>query len=202
MISITPLDLINKTYCAVEFAIVEEFTDLRSLELVPLDKCAIVEVAAVKIVDGKIKGHFHSFVAIDGYSARNIQIETSSFVSYSINELHLIGAPRFDDVVKRLREYVGDSVVLVNNNLHSDAFNPLYVVRKQALSLGCPFDDKFIRIKDILDEDDKERRIQDIFLDYEVHFNPYADSFSRSRNDALSWALAYAQLLLNVVNEK
>lgn len=202
MKKITALDLQKNTYCAIEFAIVEEFTDLNTYELVSLDKCAVVEVAAVKVANGKIKGHFHSFVAIDGYSPRNIKIETSSFISYSINELHLIGAPRLDEVIRRLREYVGDSVVLVNNNLHSDLFNPLYVVRKQAQVLCCPFGDEFIRIKDLLDEGDKEKRIQDIFLENEVPFNPNNDSFSRSRNDALSWALAYAQLLINVVTQQ
>ena len=202
MKKITALDLQKNTYCAIEFAIVEELTDLTTYDLVSLDKCAVVEVAAVKVVNGKIKGHFHSFVAIDGYSPRNIKIETSSFISYSINELHLIGAPRLDEVIRRLREYVGDSVVLVNNNLHSDLFNPLFVVRKQAQVLGCPFGDEFIRIKDLLDEGDKEKRIQDIFLENEVRFYPNNDSFSRSRNDALSWALAYAQLLINVVTQQ
>lgn len=203
MKKLTPLDLQKRTFCAIEFSIVEEFTDSNTMQLVQLDKCAIVEVAAVKIADGKIKGHFHSFVAIDGYSPRNIQIETSAFVSYSISEMHLIGAPRLDEVIKRLREYVDDAVILVNNNLRSDLFNPLYVMRQRALAIGCPFGDEFIRIKDILEEDDKERRIQDIFLQNEVRFNPNSESFSaRSRNDALSWALAYAQLLINVVTQQ
>lgn len=202
MINITISDLDKKTYCALELAMVEEFTDLKKYKLVSLDKCAVVEVAAAKIVEGKIQSHFHSYVAIDGYDAHDIEIETSAFVSYSINGMHLIGAPSFDEVIKRLREYAGDSVMLVNNNLRSDLFNPLYVLRRRAQEIGCPFDDNFIRIKDILDEDDKERRIQDIFLDYDMHFNPNADSFSRSRNDSLSWALAYAQLFINIVTQK
>lgn len=202
MIDFKSLNLNRQDYCALEFAIVEEFTDLRNYEIVSLEKCAVVEVAAAKIVDGKIQGHFHSFAAIDGYDARKMEIETSAFVSYSISEMHLIGAPSLNEVIKRLREYVGDSVILVNNNLHSDLFNPLYVVRKQAQLIGCPFGDNFIRIKDLLEDEDKDRRIQDILRDYDVRFNPNADSFSRSRNDALSWALAYAQLFLNIVNQK
>lgn len=198
----TYLNLNINTYCALEFAIVEELTDVRKIENVSFDKCAVVEVGAAKIVDGKIQGHFHSFVAIDGYDASNIEIETNAFVSYSINEMHLIGAPSLDDVIRRLRDYVGDSILLVNNNLHSDLFNPFYVVLKRAQEIGCAFDDRFLRIKDILEDDDKERRIQDIFRDYGVRFVPNADSFSRSRNDALSWALAYAQLFINIVTQK
>lgn len=202
MINITSSDLHNKTYCALELAIVEEFTDLRNLDIVSLDKCAVVEVAAAKVVDGKIQGHFHSFVAIDGYDAHDVEIETSAYISYSINEMHLIGAPKFDDVIRSLHDYVGDSTILVNNNLHSDLFNPLYILRRQAQSIGCSFEDSFIRIKDILEDDDKDRRIQEIFRDYGVHFTPNVDGVSRSRNDTLSWALAYAQLLINVVTQK
>lgn len=203
MINITTSDLNKQTYCALELSMVEEFTDLSNREeVLSLDKCAIVEVAAVKIVNGKIQGHFHSFVALDGYDAHDVEIETSAFVSYSISEMHLIGAPSLDEAVRSLREYVGDSVILVNNNLRSDAFNPLFVLRQHALSIDCPFDDNFIRLKDILEDDDKERRIQDILLDYGVRFYPNADSYSRSRNDALSWALAYAQLFINIVTQK
>lgn len=202
MINITVSDLNKKTYCALELAIVEEFTDLNKFEIISLDKCAIVEVAAAKVVEGKIQGHFHSFVAIEGYDAHDIEIETSAFVSYSINGAHLIGAPNLDCVIKSLHEYVGDSTVLVNNNLHSDLFNPLYILRKRAQEIGCSFEEKFIRLKDIFDDDDKERNVQDIFRDYDVNFAPFIDSFSRSRNDTLSWALAYAQLLINVVTQK
>lgn len=199
MIDLKSLKVNEKNYCAVELAMVEEFTDLNSLKLVSLDKCAVVEVSAVKIVNGRIQGHFHSYVSIDGYDARNIEIEPSAFVSYSIDQRHLIGAPGLDEVIKRLREYVGDSVLLVNNNLHSDLFNPLYILRKRAQELNCSFEDNFIRLKDILDDDDKERSIQDIFLEHDVRFSPNADSISRSRNDALSWALAYAQLFINIL---
>lgn len=198
----------------------QEIYDARSRENVVLSEENIVEVAAVKIIDGEIQGHFHSFVAIDGYDAKEFEFTDLNF-SYNLSSLHLIGAPTLESVVRDLRAYIGDSVVALPD-VSARESSPFAILRDKAKSLGVPLENTVISIWDVvmsarLDEErqdgvnieDRERLKADymyngdnctwgdMFDEYNIIFNPDSpDSFDRDRNDPLSWALVLAQLLV------
>ncbi len=218
-------DLSNKSFAVLTFATVNDIIDTANKRSVHMQRDAIVEVAAVKIENGEIGGHFHSFIAIDGLDAKNIEFGNFNFGSYNLNEAHLIGAPEFKDVVKRLHGFIGDSTLLVQS-VRFNWNNPFQIFKGKAKEFGYLFnnstidlsniytafklqlalDERCIRFEDLdgiqlaqlLVEDNKENWT-DILVDYNVIFNPYGEDRDRDRNDPLSWALAFARFFVNLV---
>lgn len=216
-------DLNKQTFVMLTFSTVKEF-HCKNVGNVTLQREAIVEVAAVKIKGGEIAGHYHTFVAIDGYDARNLEFEDNILAGY-LNAEHLIGAPSFKEVVTKLHSYVRDSIFLVLSSSLS-ANNPFAVFIDSAKTLGYFFNSPTVQLGDILtarrlQSAVKESGVQfenlsvlkiaqmlvsekeswaDIFADYDIFFNPDSEEFyDKGRNDPLSWALAFSKLFIKLV---
>lgn len=220
-------DINKQCFAALTFATVNELRDLANYIDVTLQRDAIVEVAAVKIEKSAIQGHYHSFVGIDGYDARDIQFDCGNYGAYGVRAEHLIGAPTLKDVVERLSNFIGDSVLLVHS-VSANAHNPFTVFKDSAKSYGYCFNNPTVGLKDIAAayrlknavqssgadlEDasvmqmanmlvDKSENWTDILADYDIYFDPENDDMSlRDRNDPLSWALIFAKLFVAVLQD-
>ena len=220
-------DLKNQTFVVLGFATIEDLYDGKHTGSISLQRPAIVEVTAVKISNGKIEGHYHSFVSIDGYDAENIEFGEGNYSSYNLNAEHLIGAPSFKEVIDRVRSYVGDSILLVES-LYSVTQNPFTVFKDYAQSCGYAFNNPVITLNNILTAARLQSAIEeskvkfenagtlqiaqmlackkmnwaDLFADYDIFFNPYSEDFDKGRHDPLSWALAFARLFITLVEWK
>lgn len=215
-------DLNKQTFVVLEFATVSEFTDNVKKVDVRLQREAIVEVAAVKIKKGKIQRHYHSFVAIDGYDAQNIDFGDGNFGSYNLNAEHLIGAPSFKDVADRLHNFIDDSLLIVNS-LSLNRYNQFFLFKDYAQSLGHCFNNPTISLSNVLTASRLQKAVKengvkfenasvlqiaqmlaynkptwaDIFADYDIFFNPDSnEDYDKGRNDPLSWALSFAKLFI------
>lgn len=217
-------DLNKQCFVVLTFATVSELHDLANDIDVTLQRDAIVEVAAVKIEKGFIQSHFHSFVGIAGYDARDIQFDCGNYGVYGIRAEHLIGAPALKEVISRLHSYIGGSTLLVQSTT-INACNPFTVFKDSAKSYGYCFNNPTIELKNLsaaarlqsavqssgadLREAsilhtanmlaDKSETWIDIFAEYGIYFDPEnADMGLRDRNDPLSWALIFAKLFVKL----
>ena len=218
-------DLEKQTFVVLVLTTLDSVHDNKQ-GYVNLQRNAIVEVAAVKIKKGKIEGHYHSFVAIDGYDAHDIEFGDGNF-TYDAKACHLIGAPSFKEVVKKLHDYIGNSLLIVNS-LSPSPNNPFIIFKDYARSFGYDFNNPAICMGHILDAARLQKAVEDsgvkfenastlqiakmlvydkvnwtdIFADYDIFFNPDSeDFFDKGRNDPLSWALAFAQLFIKLVEQ-
>ena len=216
-----------QSFVVLTFATVSDIIDTVKSRSVHLERDAIVEVAAVRVKYGEIVGHYHSFIAIDGYDARNIEFDDLNLGSYNLTETYLIGAPKFEDVIKDLHGFIDDSVLLVQSA--SPYLNdPFKIFKEMAKECGCLFDNSAITLSDVytaiklriaLDDrgirfedmdgikiaqllsGDEKESWTDIFADYDVLFNPFGEGGDRDRNDPLSWALAFAKFFVKLIDE-
>ena len=218
-------DLNNQGFIVLTFATVSAFRDAANETDVILQRDAIVEVAAVKIENGRIQGHFHSFVAIDGYDANNIELDCGNYGAYGVRAEHLIDAPSLKAVVSRLYSYIGGRTLLVQS-ASTDIRNPFTVFKDCAKSYGLCFNNPTVELRNIaaaarlrnagqssgadLTETsvlqtanmlaDKSETWVDVFADHGIYFNPQNDDMSlRDRDDVLSWALFFAKLFIALV---
>ncbi len=221
-------DINKQCFVVLTFATVSELHDLANDIDVMLQCAAIVEIAAVKIEKGVICGHYHSFVGIDGYNARDIQFDCGNYGAYGIRAEHLIGAPALKEVISRLYSYIGGSTLLVQST-SINTRNPFTVFKDSAKSYGYCFNNPTIELKNIsaaarlqsavqssgadLREAsilhtanmlaDKSETWIDIFAEYGIYFDPQnADMSLRDRNDSLSWALMFAKLFVAIVQNE
>ena len=215
-------DLDHKTYVVLHFAAVDDFHDRSKNIHVHLNREEIIEVAAVKIKEGEIQGHFHSFIAIDGYDAHDLDFEDNRVSAYYAEAEHLIGAPSFIEVAERLKRYIGDSILVIRHSsfLSGSLFS---VFQEKAQSRGFLLNNPTVnisnlltaaRLKNSLEESGdrfedvslvklaqmleyRKEKWADIFADYDIFFNPDSKDFlDRGRNDPLSWALAFARFFI------
>lgn len=90
------------------------------------ETCEIVELAAVRVRDGRVVDQFHSLVRPDG----PISAQARKLHGYS--EEDLAGAPHFTSVWPRFRTFVGADLLVAHNAHHFDA----PVLRRAAESCG------------------------------------------------------------------
>ena len=216
----------HRVYVALDFASVSGFRDNVNRISVQSNAEEIIEVAAVKIVNGEIEGHFHSFVAIDGYDARNIEFERYRVHAYFAEAEHLIGAPSFQEVAKRLAGYVQDSVLVLRCDA-SFTYTDFAVFREKARSLGLLFNNATVHINELVTAailtgaversgekferlsvieiaqmlNQNRKKWEEVFQDYGVFFEPQSeDILHKDRDDPLSWALAMVQFFIVLKN--
>lgn len=216
----------KQTFVVLEFATIGEFTDNVKKVDVRLQREAIAEVAAVKISKGKIEKHYQAFVAIDGYDAHNIEFGDGNFGSYNLSAEHLIGAPSLKDVSNGFREFIGDSILIVNS-VSPNVYNPFIIFKDTAQSLGYCFNNPVISLNNVLTAARLQKAVKEsgvnfenastlqiaqmlsynkptwteIFADYDIYFNPDGDGdYNKGRNDPLSRALAFARLFIALVD--
>lgn len=215
-------DFKNKSYVIMGFATIDGFYDKIKRKVVNLAKDEIIEVSAVKIENGKLKEYFNSFISIDGYDAHNIEFEGFRQLSYYADALHLIGAPNFEYISKRLFDFIGQSIIVNTSFITKEAFK---IFKEKAQSLGYVFNNNTLDIddiytakilKDMIEESSEkfenltvlqlaqkmktDKNIwTEIFADNDIFFDPDSneDDF-KGRNDPLSWALAFASFFIKL----
>lgn len=212
----------NQSYVIMGFATVDSFYDKIKKRVVSLAKEEIIEVSAVKIEKGKIKEYFNSFVSIDGYDAHDIELDDFRINSYYADAVHLIGAPNFEYIAKRLFDFIEQSIIVNTSFITKEAF---IIFKEKAQSLGYVFNNNTLDIddiytakilKDMIEESGEkfenltvlqlaqkmktDKNIwAEIFADNDIFFDPDSneDEF-KGRNDPLSWALAFARLFIKI----
>lgn len=215
-------DFKNQSYVITGFATIDGFYDKIKRKVVRLAKEEIIEVSAVKIEKGKIKEYFNSFVSIDGYDAHNIEFDGFRQPSYYADAEHLIGAPNFEYIAKRLFDFIGQSVIVNTLFVIKEGFE---IFKEKAQSLGYVFNNTTLDIddiytakilKDMIEESGEkfenltvlqlaqkmktDKNIwTEIFADNDIFFDPDSneDDF-KGRNDPLSWALAFARFFIKI----
>lgn len=214
----------EEKYVILEFAVVRQLWDTVKKSAIFLSNDEIIEIAAVKIEHGKIKGHYHSFVSIDEINADQIDFDDIPSKSFYASAQHLIGAPSFNEVAERIRKYTEDCILIVRNPF-SISNSPFATFKNKAKSMGIFFNNPIINISHIataaqLKTVAEKNEINlnnadvlqiakllasdkclwsDIFAEYEIYFDPDGDGNEYTgRNDPLSWALAFARLFIAI----
>lgn len=215
-------DFKNKSYVIMGFATIDGFYDKIKRRVVNLAKDEIIEVSAVKIENGKLKEYFNSFISIDGYDAHNIEFEGFRQLSYYADALHLIGAPNFEYIAKRLFDFIGQSIIINTVFTSNEAFK---IFKEKAQSFGFVFNNPTLDIddiytakilKDMIEESGEkfesltilqlaqkmktDKNIwTEIFADNDIFFDPDSEvNELKGRNDPLSWALAFARFFIKL----
>ena len=186
----------------------------------------LIEIAAVKIEKGKIAEHYTNFIALDGLPAENLSKEGDCDMSYyGITPAHLIGAPSLRRTVERFYYFAKDCIILVRHK--SSLYNtPFDIFQWYAKSFGYVLNNPVLSMSDIVQAAKikelfkcKEKNVDyrdvlkvaanldqsgfwpDTFADYNIFFNPGSkESFDKGRNDPLSWAIAFAQLFIEIAD--
>lgn len=218
-------DLKNQTFVALAFATVGEIRDTSKKERIHfLHREEIIEIAAVKIKRGSIEENFHSFIAIDGIDAHNLDFEDGNYGSYRATPELLIGAPSFTNIIQNIYDFIGDSIIL--DIQAGSILQPFQLFKDKATSLGYLINNPVVSmwlihkakvLQERVKSSDKSfenlsvlqiaqmlstdvARWTDIFTEYDIYFNPDGKEFyDRGRNDPLSWALAFAKLFIVLV---
>lgn len=215
-------DFKNKSYVIMGFATIDSFYDKIKRRVVRLAKEEIIEVSAVKIEKGKIKEYFNSFVSIDGYDAHNIEFDDFRQLSYYADAEHLIGAPNFEYIAKRLFDFIEQSIIINTSFTIKETFK---IFKEKAQSFGYVFNNTTLdiddiytakRLKNIIEESserfEKLKILQlaqmlktdkniwtEIFADNDIFFDPDSEVDElKGRNDPLSWALAFARFFIKL----
>ncbi len=186
----------NESYVILGFACAD---DIRGLKEKP-EKPYLVEVAAVKIEKRKIVSHFSSFIAIDGYDAHDIEFDPCNPEAYGVQEDHLIGALSFEDVAKRVCAFAEGGVPVVIPNFFDTAGIFAEHAKKCGLSFVHPVR-QFGKTFPIRREFKDGTPTTEIFSEYEI-FLLDKDIMMNTRDDLLTWTLAYARLALALMDEE
>lgn len=218
----------EEKYVVIEFAVIRQLWDTAKKSTILLSNDEIIEIAAVKIEHGKIKGHFHSFVSKDGIDANQIDFDDIPSKSFYASAQHLIGAPSFNEVAEKIHKYTEDCTLIVRNPF-AISNSPFATFKNKAASVGIFFNNPIINISHIatatqLKNSAAKKEINlnsadvlqiaqllasdkclwsDIFAEYEIYFVPDGDGNEYTgRNDPLSWALAFARLFIAIATKE
>ena len=102
-----------------------DFTTI-DIETTGLDKrCEIVEIAAVRVRDGRIVSEFHSLVK------PRIRIDAAAAGIHLIDEAKVASAPYFEQVWPAFRDFCGDDVLVAHNGEEFD----FPVIRRMAAGM-------------------------------------------------------------------
>lgn len=185
---------------------------------------ALVEIAAVKIENGRIIENFSTFMGVDGLDIDDI-CEDWDPDHFGITPYHLKGAPDCESVAKKLHCFVRDSIIIPDTIDSQEGWKKFAV---KALSCGYCFNNSCVNMSDIMlakrvkgaaEKNGKNfneftllemanyvkstKNIAEIMADYNVFYPPY-DSTDRMvvRNDCLSRAIAFARLFIAMAGDE
>ena len=224
-------NLKKNTYVMVEFTVLDlvsgDLYDNKIKERMNFACSPIAEIAAVKIQNGKICEHYTNFIGFNCLKAENLSDGLDCMSRFGITPAHLIGAPSLKESVEKFFYFTQNCIILVRHK--TALYNvPFDIFQMYAKSFGYIFNNPVVGMTDIVQAakikemfEDKEKNIDytdvlriaenldyenfwtDTFADYDIFFNPNSkDSFDKGRNDPLSWALAFAQLFIAIVDCK
>ena len=214
-------------YVTVEFTVPDwlsgNLIDGKSKDRLNFSCSPIVEIAAVKIQNGKICKHYTHFIGLDGLETENLFDDGACLSYFGITPAHLIGAPSLKEAVKKFFNFAENCIILVRHKT-SSYHTPFDLFQIYAKSYGYIFNNpvfgmtdlvKAAKIKELFE--DKEQSIDcadilriaenldhsnfwtDTFAEYEIFFNPDSkEPFNKGRNDPLSWAIAFAELFIAI----
>lgn len=77
-------------------------------------RCEIIEIAAVRVRNGRIAGEFHSLVR------PTIPIDPGASMVHGLSDADVASAPRFADVWSAFRDFCGDDVLVAHNGEEFD----------------------------------------------------------------------------------
>ena len=220
-------NLKKNIYVVVEFTVLDpllgDLYDSKIKERLNFTCSPIVEIAAVKIQNGKICEHYTNFIGLDGLNAENLSDDGDCMSHFGITPAHLIGAPSLKDAVEKFFHFSENCIILVRHKTAS--YNtPFDIFQMYAKSFGYIFNNPVFGMTDIVQAakikemfEDKEQNIDytdilciaknlghahfwtDTFADYDIFFNPDSkESFDKGRDDPLSWAIAFARLFIAI----
>lgn len=185
---------------------------------------ALVEIAAVKIENGRIVGHFSTFIDIDGLDLDDIcgDWEPDHF---GITPDHLKGAPDLESVDQKLRRFAMGCIIIPDTINSQEGWRKF---TKKALACGYCFNNVCVNMSDIIlakrvteavegsgknfnelallemaNYVKSTKNIAEIMADYNVFYPPY-DTTDRMvvRNDCLSRAIAFARLFIAMAGDE
>ena len=220
-------NLKKNTYVMVEFTVLDwvsgDLVDNKIKERMSFTCPPIVEIAAVKMQNGKICEHYTNFIRLDGLNAANLSNDGDCMSYFGITPAHLIGAPSLKDAVEKFFNFSENCIILVRHKTSS--YNtPFDIFQMYAKSFGYIFNNPVFGMTHIVQAakikemfEDKEQNIDytdilriaknldhsnfwtDTFAEYEIFFNPDSkESFDKGRDDPLSWAIAFARLFIAI----
>ncbi|MDQ6827273.1 MAG: UvrD-helicase domain-containing protein, partial [Gemmatimonadota bacterium] len=110
------------------------FTSFTAIDLETTDSdtktAEIVEIAAVRVRDGKIVDEYHSLVRPD------CAIAPGATATHKLRAVDLVGAPCFEEIWPAFREFCGADVVVAHNGYDFD----FQILVRMARQIGAPFD--------------------------------------------------------------
>jgi DNA polymerase III epsilon subunit family exonuclease len=118
----------------IEMSDLTPFTDFTAIDLETTDldpaTAEIVEVAAVRVRDGRVADTFVSLVK------PGVPLAPDAAAAHGITEAELAGAPSFAEVWPKLREFCGDDVLVAHNGFSFD----FRILTRMVRELGGTFD--------------------------------------------------------------
>lgn len=187
----------NEKYVIIGFACADDIRGIKE----ELREPKLIEVAAVKVENRKIVSHFSSFIALEGYDAHDVCIDYGNAESYGVKEDHLVGAPEFKEVAKRVCEFSKGYVPVAMPSFFDTIKIFLGAAQKRGLSFDRPVR-YYPEVFPIKKNFGKEvTAIEQIFTEYDI-FLLNDDTLQVTRHDILTYTLAYARLALALMNEE
>jgi DNA helicase II / ATP-dependent DNA helicase PcrA len=129
-----PLGLFKAMQLNAAAGLADTFRDFTAIDLETTDRVAasaeIVDIAAVRVRDGRMVDEFHRRVKPYG------RINAEAARLHRISEADVQDAPRFEDIWPAFREFCGDDIVIAHNGFDFD----FSILTRMALPTGVPFD--------------------------------------------------------------
>lgn len=154
------------------------------------DYDSILEIAALRVIDGVVQSEFHTFLAYDG--------SIPPFVTFltGITEEMLIGAPKPNEAIKLFYDFLGDSII-VGYNVNFDVnFLYDYCLKYLGIKMKNDFVD-CMRISRKLFPDEKHHRLMDMVR----LLNISAEGFHRALVDCYTTKSVFDNLRLLVLEK-
>lgn len=214
-------DLNKQTFVVIEFSSAESIKLQDTGKEIKFNQPNIIEIAMAKVEKGIVESR-QRFVAIEGYDMRNIELDDMDFNNHGIVAAHLIGAKSLKEQLSSIYYFIKDSVLIMRGQYIESEFKYL---KAFAQSCGYDFNNPVINIADLIMAYNMKLNISadkwdtlspteivkhfkmdcdtwtDVFINNDVAFDPSREIISNCRDDSLSWALAIAQLYVNLYED-
>lgn len=210
----------KRTYVVLDFSTIGQLGELYN----QFSRNSIIEVAAVKIKEGIIIGHFSTFVAIENFDPHKLEFDGFRPNAVGITNLHLIGAPKFENVCQRVFDYT-ENCTLVVESLSKYPYNDFNIFKDSAMNCGYVFNQPVIAFNDLLYAEELRGSINDktLHLDQmpldelsvllrrkkpwlkmleERDIYIFDEQTFEKRGGPLTYALAIAQILTDIIKEE
>ncbi len=166
----------------------------------------IIEIAAVKIVGGRIVDIYNTYVGIAEYDPEFLDFDlTPEF--RGVVPMRLLGAPTLENALKKLSEFIQDTTLILRADLPYEALETL---KKCGERFGIKFNNKVLRIESIVQVAEVLRECRNLGdtnimeiaskmrepCEWKTIFDEYLVAFGR--DDCLGYALAFAELIIQL----